>query len=447
MERIKSQALRYEGGLSSPHAIPDSSKGWRNFFEAQSLVFDQRDNQVVIKTSEISPQGVMVVHAENQEGKQTGYITDLSLNETEDFFKVVRQTCKSIRDLYPNAPLVMMHIQSTDISLFMQPSDLRKPRLDTTVRNNQSLAGVLHAHCDALMGRWYIFHSVAELRDIHESKFREFENLKPEQKLNSEQQKQIESFVRERRVRLNEGIFRNIALQIWQKEFGPELLNQFSNVFVSNENQNEGQLVETPKIALQLRDGWETLDKPEFAEVTHLLHHTIVNKWQELRDLLNQLKSPSASDQVLERYLNKYKLPYRFKTGIKLTARFLKDREPIPELLLLHRDGKVELSDAELRKLEKSWQECRFKWLHKEFNYVMGVADWQGSNPYLFIQVDPDYCASNVNNIYTSRDQHQLTDNEIALRMEFRFKLMQSLLSTQLDLEVGSEGKYLLSQI
>lgn len=409
--------LRYAGGNSRPHETQDTSDGWKRFFTAQELVASEHD-QGVIKTSEISPLGMMWVHAKPLPYRDCAYITDMNWMEACEHFALVGSTLQIMRDMYPNAPLVLTSFNASETPSIDHPRQLSQPPQDRTVINSQSLK-VFHSHCDVIEDVGAPLPSLFTAAILHETHLRERYNL-PTGPLPESVQKELELWLEMRKLQYHKPFFEELMHEHWNHDISPTLLSSYPEVFAPPTLQlPEG--APTPHTAfLRLRHGFDSMAHPHFGVALRFLHEEIVDRWARTRQVLLDTRDTGVPE-VAQAYRHFYPwVSDRLIRHIQGVSALIQDRRP----------------DA--TPMEKR------RWLHTDFNYTMGVAHYQGNEPHMYVGIDPNSGGGIQSlGIISIRDNHPLSPQEIRTRTDFRLRLTRTLLERHPQLTLGTEGRHL----
>lgn len=402
--------LQYAGGKSTPHEFQDRSGGWGGFFGAQCLVLEPLkggSRQVVMKTSEISPTGVMIIEPEKEGRPKLRNFGDLSREQTIGHLRLVGKVMTTLGRLCPEAAFRLWHVNNTAEVLCESPKDLGHP-LNAPV-GSQTLA-VMHSHCDALSGEKFIkVSSLLKLRGVHRQRLIETGA--------EEADKELKNFMEVKRKIIRPRVFYRLARSIWEKEVVPELLNKFPDLFEEVETHIrtlEPPRAPLPRLALQLKTGLDSFNSPRFAEATQLVHQRLISKWEEIANLI---RNPN----LLNNYLENHPWAERYRERFVSLARIIEiDREKIPN---------------------------KTDWLHPSFNYTMGVVQWQKDKAIFFVDPLPDTRGGVESvNIHSVREKGNLTSEEKTQRVNFRAALIRSLRKLDPNLVIGLEGRHTLQK-
>lgn len=382
--------LQYAGGNSLPHEIQDKSRGWAEFFEAQCLVesdSEQSRPMVTMKTSEISPTGVMVVQTGDSNKNLLKNVGDLNLEQATSHLTAVSDVMNSLSEMLPEDKVKLWHINNSAEIPTLSPSDLGVKHPNAPAFTSQKIA-VLHSHCDSLSGKNFIqVNTVRELRKQHASHIgvKQYDEA-------------VNAFVNERKRNMKPHVFQRIAKLAWETDLSKELIHRYPKIFeqVTTDTKIQAELP-LPPLSIQIKGNWKTLKKKDFAEALLFTHKFVVSKWN---DFVFYLENP----------------------------------DQIPS------------SDRKLKNLAKR-QKGEKDWLHDKYNYTVGVVQWNNGNLVFFIDPTVDVPGGvQSTNIHSVREARELSVVEKEEREIFRTTLTKRLLKTNSNLKLGTEGNYLLNK-
>lgn len=418
--------LQYTGGNSRPHNSPDKTKGWGELFDAQCLVEEQLEGlgtrQVVMKTSEISPTGVMIVEAAPKNRKQLRNVGNLSTLRAHDHLTLVGKTMQALQEINPDAQVYLWHINATSKPPYGMPSDFGNPRTGTLTKSSQTV-GTIHSHCDALKGRGE-FQAITSLQTLREA---HLAHLKKEGVDKEKAGIDVHNFVEERRRLIKPRVFHKFFTDYWQNELAPHMTRTYPNLFEELENGGSHQDLPLPPNSIKLKNGYESFNNPQFAEAVQFIHKDMAAQWQEFAKHIKQLaklyqeEKADEIDEAISGFIEIHPWAEKYEERFKILARIIEpDRRKVRD---------------------------RANWLHREFNFTQGVVQWNGEPAVFFVNPTPDINAGVESvNIHPVRVPHELSPEEIEQRIKFRVKLIKALRTSDSSLKLGPEGAYTLKQ-
>lgn len=397
------------GGNSRPEASPVKTEGWEKFFEAQSLAED-----VVIKTSEISPTGLMVVATAGKVEKQFKNIADLSPQRAQEHLSLVKKVMCELQEIRPQAQVYLWHINATQSVPFKMPSDFGKDRRELHLgipKKNSQTVGTVHSHVDALGDQFIEIHSLPELAEEH-ARGHEGEDGK--------------AFANERRRLIRPRVFHRFVAEIWKSELESELLTRFPDLFEEVDRENFDHLPPLPTASLALKDGFESFDQPEFAQAVQFVHQQVARRWKEIATFLQEIaKLHQLGDQTgvhrsIEDFTQKQHWAVQFKERFLSLAKVIQpDRRKVRD---------------------------KDNWLHRQFNFTQGAVQWNGQKTVFFINPTPDINAGVESiGVHSVRVPHEFSNAEVKERIEFRAAMTERLYNKH-GLAIGPEGHYTLGE-
>lgn len=410
--------LDYKGGNSQPHTSPNKKQGWGEFFKAQTLAEKKVGGgfrQVVMKTSEISPTGVMVIEAANENARQYRNIGSLPYEKASGHLKLVGKVMRELDEIEPDAAVRLWHINATHSMPFKNPSDFGRDRRELHLgipKKNSQTVGTLHSHCDALDDSGFIeIHSLRQLAQEHEERYPDEDG---------------KSFANERRRLIKPRVFHRFVGEIWKSELKPKLLAQFPNLFEEVRQEEFDQLPPLPTASLALKGGFKAFDQPEFAQAIQFVHKEVAERWKNIATSLQEiakakkLDNPSKVENLIEAFIQKHPWSNQFRERLLSLARVIQpDRRKVRD---------------------------KNNWLHRQFNFTQGVVQWNGRQAVFFINPTPDSNAGVESiGLHSVRIPHELSYEELLERNEFRADLTERLNDIH-NLHIGPEGRHTLKQ-
>lgn len=419
--------LQYIGGNSRPHKEPNRRAGWGEFFKAQSLVeesIEDGSRQVVFKTSEISPKGVMVVEASPTGAKELRNIANPKPERAAAHLRLVGKIMTELREMEPKAALYLWQINATQSPPLKSPSDLDKSpreRLKRIPSLNSQRVGTLHSHCDAIGGEFLPITSLEQSKEVHKKHLIEMGVAVEDAELKAQE------FVELKRRVIKPRVFYRIFADFWEKELAPNLVRTYPNLFEKLEKTEIAQRPPLPQGSLRLKGGYTSFENPDFAQAVQLVHKEISRNWKTFADFIQSLsrlhraRNQKKIDEAITLFAKAHPWAANYEERFKSLARVVK---------------------ADRRKVKDKQM-----WLHREFNFTQGVLEWNGGPVVFYVDPTPDTTSGvEAANVHAVRESRELTPEEWALRIKFRAELIRRLTAKNPYLRVGPEGRHTLEE-